>query len=427
LNINEIFTQYNGSIYKSLNIDPLGFQVVWTYFGQNIFENKVTSIALDIRSYNINLFNHLIIYKLIRENYADSEISQTILKLVETRTGIEKLLVILENMLTWSWFTSINSDNKWSEDQKRGLLGTSKVLSLWLDKEELYLNCQQAMSDLEVLKNQKSLGISGRYKGPFIKMGFFDSYYSLNSYKNAEELFLQVEMMLLKDSSTKKLYKQIMNYFKEYDSTQKISHDLINSFNATFKDTKILNTLTKEFWLNHLGLKNFEAKALYKKIKLENKDQSIKFIFMEVSGIKSEKIDNIIHIEPKLSYIQLLFDYILLQDGKEIQELSKEYIKILKNFICIDVDTKSSAKNRIDELQKVQDYQSLLEYHQQIMKSRGQFPWVEIIENRIRVNISKNKTLERIEEGLQKGIENIEWIHDYYIYSIRNIKQGLER
>lgn len=427
MNINEIFTEYDGILCKSMNTDPLGFQIIWTYFGQKIFESKVTSVALDIRSYNINLFNHLIIYKLIREDYFNSEVSQTILKLVKTRTGIEKLLVMLENMLTWSWFLSLHNGDRWSEEQKRGLLGTSKALSLWSDNEELLLNCNQKISNLEVLKNQKSLGISGRYKGPFIKMGFFDSYYSTNSYKNAEELFLEVEQVFLGEDSTKKLYKQIISYFQEYDYTQKISDDLVDSFNATFKDKKILNQLTKEFWIDHLGLKNFEAKALYEKIELENKNQSIKSIFKAVYSKESEKFDNILQLEPKLSYLQLLFDYLLLQDERDVDTLEKRYIEILKDFKWVKAEKNSSAQSRITELQKVQDYRSLLEYHKQIMESRGQFPWVKIVDKKIHVNISKNQTLDKIKDALEKEIDHIEWIHDYYIFSIRSIKDGFEK
>ena len=53
--IKNIFTEYDELLTKNINTDPLGFQIVWTYFGQKIFHNKTTSIDMDIRSYNIKL------------------------------------------------------------------------------------------------------------------------------------------------------------------------------------------------------------------------------------------------------------------------------------------------------------------------------------------------------------------------------------
>jgi len=420
--ITEIFTEYDSSLSKNLNIDPLGFQIVWTHFGQKIFENKVTSVALDIRSYNINIFNHFIIYKLIREDRDNSDISSSILKLLNNRTGIEKLLVIMENMLTWSWFITKES---WSEDEKRGLLGTSKALSKWRGKTQLELHVNQELKNIEVLKNQKSLGVSGRYKGPFIRMGFFDTYYSTNSYKNAEELFSEVENLFFSNNLVKTLYLQVIDYFKEYDRTHVISSDLVDAFKNTFQNKKTINSTMKSFWMKHLGLEESEAQVLYEQINLDEKRPNIKFIFQNIE-LQTQKIKDILNIEPKLAYLQLLFEYLLLQDDCKVSKLPLNYIEVLNDIEWIDTDRDSSAQYRIQKIKKIKDYKSFINYHKEIMKLRGQFPWIEIIDETIKVKLFRNNTLQDVEDELKKGIDNIEWIHDYYISSIKNIKQGLE-
>ncbi|MEA2099649.1 MAG: hypothetical protein U9P72_05935, partial [Campylobacterota bacterium] len=106
-----IFTKYDSSLEKNLDIDPLGFSVIWTHFGQNIFNNKISSVALDPRSFNINMFNHFVIRNLM----SDNTLYTTSLFEKDKRVAIEKLLVLLENMLIWSWYKSEEGEESWGE------------------------------------------------------------------------------------------------------------------------------------------------------------------------------------------------------------------------------------------------------------------------------------------------------------------------
>ena len=60
------------------------------------------------------------------------------------------------------------------------------------------------------------------------------------------------------------------------------------------------------------------------------------------------------------------------------------------------------------------------------MNKRSQMPWIELKNDEIlKTNIAKNIASNKSEELLSKGL-NYDWLNDYYIYSIRNIKRGLE-
>lgn len=213
--LDSIFTEYDESLTKGLNIDPLGFQIVWTYFGQKIFQNKTTSVALDIRSYNINLFNHYIIYQIIQENEGLS-FKNLITNDITLKEKIEKTLIILENLLTWSWFAT-SRDEEWENQYKSGLLGTYKAISLWDGMQNYTVNFNERdLQKLEVLKSQRALGVSGRYKGPFRAMGFFKEY-DENSYKENTELF-EVEMKELitpQDSPFHDLYNNVIKLLQK--------------------------------------------------------------------------------------------------------------------------------------------------------------------------------------------------------------------
>ena len=126
---------------------------------------------------------------------------------------IEKTLIILENLLTWSWFSTRDD---WTEEYKSGLLGTYKALSIWESEQTYLINFNERdFNKIEILKNQRSLGVSGRYKGPFRAMGFFKEYEE-SSYKGSSELF-ENEIKELIESQNSPLKNLLLNllYGKE--------------------------------------------------------------------------------------------------------------------------------------------------------------------------------------------------------------------
>lgn len=440
LDINSIFTEYDDSLVKSINTDPLGFQVVWTYFGQKIFHNKTTSIALDIRSYNINLFNQFIIYQILKNENGLSFDQLIPTQNNDTKFKIEKALVVLENLLTWSWFVTKDND-QWKEDEKRGLLGTSKALTIWKDNPSEYqINLTETnWKKIEILTNQRSLGVSGRYKGPFKAMKFFEEY-TENSYKNSI-VFEKVKPLIMAENSPfNHLYIEVMNFLKVYQNNKSYSvtqdNDLVDAFIITFKNPQYTASYTHVFWLEQLGLKDNEAKTLYEKVELNtgNKSevQSVKDVFKKsYQDLNNSKIfQDIFQIEPQLTYLDILFEYVMQQhhDKKSIDDLDKKYLEPLKDFTWdnLDLQNHSSTKARIEKLAGIKDYQSLIKYHIEIMQKRERFPWVELKDdNTIKINVFQKIDTKKLEEQLSKKWNINEWVNDYYISSIRSIKQGL--
>ena len=51
-----IFTIPDKNLISDGSVDPMGMQMIWTYFGQLIFHNKLTTVSTDVRNYSINLY-----------------------------------------------------------------------------------------------------------------------------------------------------------------------------------------------------------------------------------------------------------------------------------------------------------------------------------------------------------------------------------
>ena len=65
--LDNIFTDYDESIFSDSSIDPMGLRIIWTSLGGKIFHNKLNTVSTDIKLYTLNLFHHYLIQKCITE------------------------------------------------------------------------------------------------------------------------------------------------------------------------------------------------------------------------------------------------------------------------------------------------------------------------------------------------------------------------
>jgi len=417
----EIFTQYDEKIEKTLEIDPLGFVAIWTHFGQDIFYNKISSVTSDIRSFNINFFNHFIIKNLITKS------SKTLQNQFERnhKESVEKLILILENMLIWSWY---KEKGRWGES-KNGLLGTSKAITKWAESQ-INLDIEDKIENLELLKRQKTTGVNGRYKGAFIAMGFFDSNYKYESYFD-DELFSEVKNIVENNKALNELYKALLSFFQ--NDFLEVNNIPIGLFTNAFKDVRTIAKDTQVFWLDKLGLNDDEAKVIYKQINEDNKiltwDDVKELFIIAYEELESPKIEIILELEKKLSYLDGVLDYLIFYDNEEIQKVSeKKYFKNLQKLSFeneIEIIQKDCvAKKRLIELNKIDSIESLIIYHNLIMQERGHNPWIRDNNGVIETNIKKVQGKDELEEKLSVDLDSMVWIHDYYISSLVSIKKG---
>lgn len=66
--IDKFLTEYDESLTGEMNIDPLGQQVIWSSWGQDLFHGRITSIANDVRQYTLNLLHHSVIRKIMLDD-----------------------------------------------------------------------------------------------------------------------------------------------------------------------------------------------------------------------------------------------------------------------------------------------------------------------------------------------------------------------
>ncbi len=404
----KIFTEYDERLEKTLNLDPMGFGIIWTHFGQRIFNNKISSSSWDIRSFNINLFNHFVIKSLMDKG--TDEIKN--LFEINKKLTIEKMILILENMLIWSWYKDKDSWNR------KNLLGTSKAISMW-NKKNINIDIKESINNLELLKGQKSVGVNGRYKGSFVNMGFFDSNYNDNV--DNVEFFREVDKLIKGNKLLEELHSEVKKCFDNGG----IENIPIKKYKEAFSKIENLASYTKDFWIKKLSFDKDEAEVIYNAI---DKNDA-KSIFQNAYNKKpSEKFKIILKLEPKLSYMDALFNYLLFYDGVEVSEIEKEdFFGILKSLDFEDEIsiTTDGVKARLIELNRINDVESLIGYHRKVMEDRGYVSWLKIHNDRLVVDLKSKEDKKKLLKKLEVELDSIPWLHSYYIGSVRSIKEGL--
>jgi hypothetical protein len=250
-------------------------------------------------------------------------------------------------------------------------------------------------------------------------MKFFDSVYSKSSYFKAEELYKNIEKLIRMNYTLLELENELFAFFDKYERRICIDSELLNKYMKAFKNIK--NLKTQNFWKNIL-FDTEEAKIIYN---IANQEDSYYKIFKNASENYPNKqvFKDILEVERILSHLDNLFEYVLINRDKHVRELNVKYLLKLKNFNFPNIPVEGSAKERFERLKKINNYVDLIIYHKEIMDRRGQSYWVDIVDDVVKVTVSSDEDLEKIEKKLNSN--EVEFKRDYYLYSVLSIKRGL--
>ncbi len=432
------FTEYDDALSLSLERDPLGFQVIWTYFGGQIFKGTTTSVATDIRNYTINLLHHAVVRELSMQNTVFWECLKTKSQNNETEART-KLILLLEMMLAYS---AVTETEAWPDSS--GILGISSARKRWSEEAGInnVIDLSQPSNDPRkddftgfktLLVRQSGLGINGRYKGPFQKMGLLDE---SGGYANTDK-WDHVVHEFNKNEKLRDLFNELVKFFINADINLKIELNTKNPFNSfyakTFGDRKVLAPFMKEFWPEYLGFTSGTAKILFE---ILDKDLSTVINVQEIFSRKDlddeRVIQNIRQVEPFLVLLEYWFADMIQDELNGRRDDLAETIKKSIPKIPIELKLPSRLEELIEIVKKAFTNDSfnkqyldkeLTNYHQRIMTERQLHPWITWDEIENKVKVYQKKTLKN---GLKNAdFENVEWQRDYYLKSMKSIVDGL--
>lgn len=447
--LDNIFTDFDESIFSDGSIDPMGLRIIWTSIGGKIFSNKLNTISTDIKLYTLNLFHHYLIQKCVREN------EDSINKLIRKKPYFNKsdiyegLIIFIENLLIHAAYN--HGDSAIMVPGKNKLASLKRNDSKKRDIDKLIVG-----RDKGILVRQYLLGIHGRHKGPFQQMDLFninqeEIYNNSTVWNEAKEIFKtspwrEAEVMLI-DVIKNKILKSAIKTgsYIEFKVDEILTKDLESKYIALLKNNIYYKENIRTFWLNRLGLTKGTAGLLYSEyLKQKGNDLNFQNILVSANKGTEDKLLNAINaIEPFLTLIDKCIKRILSTATIEIDNELKSFINDwlnnnevednkIKQYLSL-VYLNQEAINRLSKLldiyikakndknQAVYFIIHLIKYHEDIMKSRGNLTWVTIgTDYKISVHRSNY-----ISEEYMKNLKSKEWVNFYYLPTVHSLHKGL--
>ena len=466
MNLQDLLTEYDDSLSGDSFIDPLGQLVIWSAYGQQIFRNRVNSVSNDVRNFTLNLLHHGVIRSLLHdEEIQVSDALASELGPKESLPFVHACLIHLENIFTYSM---VNRPEDAGIDTL-GILGGSKGRAALEDKDSDG-NPQLIFTDKpsgQLLVRQLGLGVSGRYKTPFVEMGFFDQSYNYfgqdASMRWAEfaqllagsdalnHCFMEAKSHLVRLVTASQSKAQIPPKVNFFD----VSQDLKNAYRTAFTSGAKVGSETRDFWLSVTGLDEGAAGALLRVMesrltqfksgnvlpeKLEPQSIVQEAIHSFEGGLdERQKLLNIQLIEPLLAEVDLLFQIARYKKVQTVAEIRGHWERLYRSDATLKSCAEAIASQpevlavlqgtgryRLDKIRDLarlntveEQLESLLDYHAAVMKQRGQLRWVELARNGEVHNHGRTTSLP---VAADRPIGS--WVNSYYLHQFNFLVSG---
>ena len=332
--------------------------------------------------------------------------------------------------------------------ESTGVLGISKARRRWYERGENPRLLFSHGSEAQVLVRQTMLGVSGRYKTPLVEMGFFDRQYHY-SLPTAAPLWKSAGTLINSVTTLSHLYGELRVHLRKLLASNSgepkwdfsdVPTTLTQALIEAFPSSAVVGARTRGFWLSVTELDQGAPGALYKvlspgKSGEELSKASAADVFEEamrqpLSREAQEKLEHVRLLEPLLGEMDLLFNLMLAEKSQSLEEVERRWEYFGRNALTLTSyaaaieenvamssvlsATGQSRLNRLLVLARQDNVQTqiraLLDYHAEIMESRGQSPWLTLTNGaQLKLHVRP-----RGEPALADRLPG-SWVHQYYI------------
>lgn len=451
--LNAYLTEYDDSLSGDSYIDPIGTLIVWSALGRQVFDDRVNSVSNDVRNYTLNLFHHHLVRRLMLDD--EVQLSASLRRQYGDKNALafkQACLILLENLFVFSLLRHQNMTGV----ETAGVLGISKARRGWEQHgEQTQLRFTHGKEG-QVLVRQLGLGVSGRYKTPLMKIGFFDKDYQYHlpkfqlCWSRAEAFICQ------KGSSLASLERQVYRFLKEQLAALKhmgaitfesVPTALSKGYAKAFGSSPAVGTYARDFWLAETGLDTGAAGALFEVLvaDLDGENDTREIVKRAIEYTKRPedrvKLEQIARVEPFLADCALLFSLMSTRREHSVDAVAKawrdaynrgdtrlpELAAHAGDIELLPTLKGTQAGNRFVALQQAaragstqEQVQALAKYHGKVMALRGQPAWLSI-DDCARIKVHSRTTAPPPPEHRPPG----SWLNNYYLPQFSWLVKGL--
>jgi hypothetical protein len=460
MNFKSLFTEYDDGIAGDINLDPLGVLTIWSGYGQKIFRNRISSISNDVRSYTLNLFHHHLIRILIRDDSAilSAPLAKAYPGGKDSLAFKQVCLIHMENLFVFSHLQNERIGMKWTPQAVvGGLFGASKARRRIGTGDDVTLQFS-ASKDAQLLMRQLLLGVSGRYKTPMMEMGFFDRLYN-DGGERAAAMWAGASQFINGQEQLRGLAKSMLAHFKRLFAMEQkvppikfseVDIRLKKGYVQAFASAEVVGNYAREYWLGVTELDQGAAGAILNVIDGDigrGRKVVASSVFGRALVLRRKddaaadhlQLEHVLAIEPFLTNLDLLFGLILAKQSHDLDDVAAAWGRYGRSAATlpdqasgIKADARlcgvlaGTGRYRLSRLVALAQSSSLseqvkllLDYHKDLMSSRGQAPWLTLeADGSIKVFVRRTA---------QPAVEQrtaAHWSNQYYIPQFANLVRG---
>ncbi|WP_342066622.1 hypothetical protein [Achromobacter kerstersii] len=448
-------TEYDDSLFGESYIDPIGTLIVWSALGRQVFDDRVNSVSNDVRNYTLNLFHHHLIRKLVLDD--EVKLSTSLRSQYGDKNALafkQACLIILENLFVFSLLRHEERPGV----ETIGVLGISKARRRWDQEKERTQLIFTHESIGQILVRQLGLGVSGRYKTPLLKIGFFDKDYQYHlprfqpCWSRAQAFICQTghsALARLEDAVYRFLKEQILTLrHKGSILFESVPRPLSKDYAAAFGSSPAVGAYARDFWLAETGLDTGAAGAIFDVLLADgNGDANAREIVERAieHAMQPEdkaKLEQIARVEPFLADCALLFSLMTSDRQCTVDAVTEtwrdafcrgdshlpELADRAGDIMRLPALNGTRAGLRFVALQQAaragntqEQVRALTKYHGLVMKGRNQSAWLSI-EDGTKIKVHARTAAAPQPTNRPPG----SWINNYYLPQFISLVNGLQ-
>ena len=452
--LNAYLTEYDDSLSGDSYIDPIGTLIVWSALGRQVFDDRVNSVSNDVRNYTLNLFHHHLVRKLALDD--EVQFSASLRRQYRDKNALafkQACLILLENLFVFS----LLRHQAMVGVETTGVLGISKARRSWeQDGEETRLLFTHGREG-QVLVRQLGLGVSGRYKTPLMKIGFFDTDYQYHLPK-FQPCWSRAESFIgQKGNALATLEREIYSFLKEQLTVLKhmgaiafenVPTAISKGYAKAFGSSAAVGAYARDFWLAETGLDTGAAGALFEVLvgDLDGEVDARETVERAIEHTKRPedraKLEQIARVEPFLADCALLFSLMTTAREHSVDTVAQtwrdafgrsdtrlpELANRAGDIAQLPALKGTQAGSRFVALQQAaragstqEQVQALAKYHGKVMELRGQPAWLSI-DDGARIKVHARTTAPPPPDHRPPG----SWFNNYYLPQFTSLVKGLQ-
>lgn len=452
--LSKYLTEYDDSLSGDSYIDPIGTLIIWSALGRQVFDDRINSVSNDVRNYTLNLFHHHLVRKLMLDD--EVQLSSSIRRQYGDKSALafkQACLILLENLFVFSLLRHQNMAGV----ETAGVLGISKARRAWEQDGEQTRLLFTHSKEGQVLVRQLGLGVSGRYKTPLMKIGFFDKDYQYHLPKfqscwSRAKAFIERDgsaLSTLEGAAYKFLSEQLpVLKYKGAIVFENVPETLSKGYSTAFSSSLTVGEFARDFWLEETGLDTGGAGALFEVLvaDLDGVADVRRIVESAIDHTKRPEdraeLEQIARVEPFLSDCALLFSLMTTTREQSVDTVVQAWCSAFgRDDRCLpdlaaqagDIAQLPPIRNteagrRYVALQQVAragnmqaQIQALAKYHGNVMETRGQAAWLSI-DDGAKIKVHARTTPPPQPEHRLRG----SWFNSYYLPQFTSFVKGLQ-